>query len=233
MYGSEYGITELAHCNAYIHVEVYAHFLSRKGDSPMAKETIIASDMILGSQVTAATIRFRDALFKHNGEISQDVMEQILETRDCGMIMYEALRRQAEEITKQVVRRVDKVDRTMDPFEMLDIFRQNGFTMLVNDEVAASMPRGSGEDAVIIRFCKAEEFTTCDGLEEQHGHWSVPADPYSLMGLAMADLTFVDKYQPLTHWRGLNGRWCYLEYSCCRGFRQLNVGIDRRNSGNF
>ena len=94
----------------------------------------------------------------------------------------------------------------------------------VNDEVAETMPRGEGEEAVVC-FFKLDRFISDDKLEEKYELRGLkPADPYSLAAVNAADPSFADEHPNGTHWKDAQGEWCYVAFDRWRDERHVYVG---------
>jgi hypothetical protein len=127
----------------------------------------------------------------------------------------------------QIVRRV-KVNRDRTPQETLDATGRKQYT---DSGVVQNMPRGEGKEAEVILF-KPEPweytrpgFMSDDDLEKCFERRSLkPADPYSVAAVNEDDPAFADEKPHGTHWKDVNGNWCFAAFRRWNDGRRLDVG---------
>ncbi len=183
-----------------------------------------ASDVkvMTDGQIENAVGQFRDALRKHRSEISSDVAQQVLGVENFGMIVFAPFRERAEMISKQVVRCVP-VNRTREPRKALEATGRN---LYVNDDVVATMPKGTGKEAEVVFFNLGRYVSDTDLDKEYELRGLVPADPYSLAAVNEADPTFAEKKPHGTHWKDADGKWCFATFDLWDDERDVIVDRD-------
>lgn len=121
-------------------------------------------------------------------------------------------------ITRRVV-----VNRARSPQEVLDT---TGRKQYMAKEVVAGMPRGEGEEVEVI-FFKVGRYISDGDLEKEYELCGLkPADPFSQAAVNEADPVFADEHPNVTHWKDVNGRWCYSAFFRWRGRRYVSVYRD-------
>lgn len=91
------------------------------------------------------------------------------------------------------------------------------------------MPRGEGEK-VDVYFFPLRRITSNDEIEKILKRYGlVAADPYSLAAVNKVYPAFAERYPNGTHWRGADGKWYYIAFSCWSGERY--VYVDRNAYG--
>jgi hypothetical protein len=187
--------------------------------------TMTASKLMTDGQIETAVNHLRDAMRKHRSEIGSDAAQQVLGTENLGMMMFSPFRERAEAVSKMIIRKVDKVDRTKLPCEVLAATGRNQY---VDRDVVNAMPHGSGEGAEVIFFktdlSAKDGYISDDDLEKEYAlRGLVPADPYSQAAVNQADPAFADKCPNGTHWKDKDGNWCYSAFHLWRDGRSVRV----------
>ena len=112
------------------------------------------------------------------------------------------------------------VDRTRSP---QDAIAATGRNQYVNEKVIAMMPRGDGNEVDVV-FFKLGRSVSDDDLEKEYKlRGLVPVDLYALAAVNEADPAFADEHPNITHWKDVDGRWCYTAFFRWRGVRRVNV----------
>ncbi len=124
----------------------------------MVSKTRTPSECISAGQIGQIQDRIGTAL-RMSG-LHNDQVQQVLQTKGRGDRMIEdmitVVRKFVEARASEIVRRV-KVDRTLQPKEMLDALGRKQYT---NKDVVNTMPRGEGEEVDVVFFKpEPEEYT--------------------------------------------------------------------------
>lgn len=141
----------------------------------MAKKTMTASNVkvMTDGQIEGAVKQFRDAMRKHQSEISSEAAQQVLGLPNLGMRLFAPFRELAEMGSDLIVRRVKVVNRERSPREVLEAI---GRTVHANDTVAQTMPRGNGEEVEVFFFRVGRFINDYDLEREYERRVLVPAD---------------------------------------------------------
>lgn len=111
-------------------------------------------------------------------------------------------------INSMIVRRV-KVNRSRSPAEMLNATNRKQY---LDRNVVKDIPKGKEDEPEIFFFKLGYEIND-DNLEKEYSLRGLkPADVYSLGAVNEADRAFSDDYPNGTHWKGIDGNWCYAAF---------------------
>jgi hypothetical protein len=181
---------------------------NRKEDDAMDK-TITPSKSLTDGQIDKAVALYRAMLEKHRAELGSEEAQQVLGQSEYVSDLLCVLRTRVEAISKMITRKVDKVDRTKKPQEVLDATKRKQYT---DNGVVKSMPHGTGDGAEVI-FFKLDRYISDADLEKEYAlRGLTAADPYSLAAVNEADPAFADKYPNGTHWQDADGKWCFAAF---------------------
>jgi hypothetical protein len=144
-----------------------------------------------------------------------------------------AVFRRFVEMMASMIVRVVCPDRTLTPNEML---KQTGRDLYVNNKVVACMPRGEGDKAEVI-FFKPEtwEYTkpgymSDEDLEKAYERRGLkPADPYSQAQANKDDPALADTRPNATHWKDMDGKWCFATFNGWIGERRVYCNRNDRD----
>ncbi|MFZ3031476.1 MAG: hypothetical protein WA082_00375 [Candidatus Moraniibacteriota bacterium] len=119
----------------------------------------------------------------------------------------------------QIIRRVT-VDRTRTPQAALVATKRQ---LCVDDNAVKTMPRGEGEEVIVVFFL-VSGFWTDPNLEKECAlRGLVPVDPYSLAAVNEDDPAFADDHPNVTHWQDAAGNWCYMAFGSFGNERRVSV----------
>lgn len=175
-------------------------------------------------QIIKATANFRAMLEKHAGEFSADAVQTVLGDPGLAGEMLAVLRRRVEAISNIIVRKVT-VNRTR---SAQDALKATGRVMYTDSAVVEAVPSGEGEEAEICLFkldlSKRGGWISDDDLEKEFDLRGLkPVDPFALAALNEADPAFADEKPNATHWKDVQGNWCYAIFDRWGGERSVGV----------
>ena len=111
-------------------------------------------------------------------------------------------------------------NRSHSPQRVLDTTGRKQYT---DESVVDVMPRGEDDEVEVI-FFKLSRYINNTELEKEYELRGLKAvDPFSLVAVNRANPTFADEHPNGTHWQDVNGKWCYVAFSCWHGERYLDV----------
>ncbi|MEK7604603.1 MAG: hypothetical protein AAB442_02305 [Patescibacteria group bacterium] len=143
--------------------------------------------------------------------LQSEPMQQVIEHQGEALIaeLVAAVRKRVEAISSMIVRHVAiNVERT--PQQVLDA---TGRKQYVNGDVVVTMPCGTTPEAD-VHFFKLDRCVSDDDLEKEYELRGLkPADPRSLAAVNEADPAFADEHPNSTHWKDVNGNWCYAAFN--------------------
>lgn len=181
-------------------------------------------------QVNKAVGLFRATLEKCQGQLKKDSAQKALGTKGLATAMVAVFLSYVERFSPGIIRIV-MVDRDQTPEQAI---AATGRRQYVTAEVVATMPKGAGK-AVTVIFFKPDRsaydvngIINDDNLAKQYElNGLIPADPFSLAAVNEADPAFADKHPNVTHWKDVNGEWCYAAFFRWRDER--GVDVNRRD----
>ena len=172
-------------------------------------KTITPSKSLTDGQIDKAVALYRAMLEKHRAELGSEEAQQVLGQSEYVNDLLCVLRTRVEAISKMITRKVDKVDRTKKPQEVLDATKRKQYT---DNGVVKSMPHGTGDGAEVV-FFKLDRYVSDADLEKEYAlRGLIATDPYSLAAVNEADPAFADKYPNGTHWQDADGKWCFAAF---------------------
>jgi hypothetical protein len=128
--------------------------------------------------------------------------------------------------TSQMITRHILVDRTLSPEQVLEATGREQYT---DRDLVKGMPRGSGKE-IDVYFFNIERWICGDDLEKEYEQRGlIPADPYALAAVNIADPAFADDHPNGTHWKDTAGKWCFAAFA--RWNRERGVSVDRYVDG--
>lgn len=188
----------------------------------MASKTRTPSKGITAGQIGQIQDRIGTALRKSG--FQADLVQQVLSTKGQGDLMIAEMAAVARKFVKtwekarnnEIVRRV-KVDRSLDPQEMLDDL--DGYQSTTDKCAVATIPQGRGEEVDIV-FFKPEpcEYTrpgcmSDDDLEKALERRGLTPDPRAQIVANKADPSLADECPNGTNWKDTKGKWYFLMFS--------------------
>ena len=177
-------------------------------------------------QIDRAVELFRAQLRKHAAELPSETVQQVFGQSELTREWFEVLRRRVETTGSLIIRWV-KVDRTRTPRQVLDATGREQYT---DREVVDSMPWGQGKEVEVVFFKLDRHVSDTDLKKEYTLLGLVPADPFSVAAVKVADPTFADTYPNGTHWQDAHGRWYFAAFRCWHDGERL-VNVNRNGSG--
>jgi len=179
-------------------------------------------------QVDDLANKLRDAARKHRGEISKDVMQQVLGTPNLSMQLYAVIRTLAEEISKQVVHIV-AVDRKRTPKAALDASGRKQYT---TKAVVDAMPHGTGNKVRLMYFKPDKSaykngWLSCDALDVEYEKRNLVPDPQAQIDDNAANLEFANEVPNACQWKDDDGNWYYATFGRWDGERNVSVFVCR------
>ncbi|MDZ4205628.1 MAG: hypothetical protein U1C12_00200 [Patescibacteria group bacterium] len=153
------------------------------------------------------------ALRKSN--FHSEPIQQVLETQGNPLVVewIAYLQKRVDAVSNLIIRHV-KVNHTRTPQQVLDA---TGRKQYVNVSVVKTMPKGEGEEADIYFFHLGRYVSDADLEKEYELRGLKPADPYSLAQVNTDDPAFADTHPNGTHWKSVNGHWCFASFGHWRG----------------
>lgn len=199
----------------------------------MAKTMTAPHQPMTDGQIENVVAKFRDALRKHRGEFSSEPVQLVLGVDNLGMELLTPFRSRVEAVSNLIIRRV-RINRVRTPQKALGATGRRQYT---DRSVVDAMPRGDGDEVEIGFFKPRQDAYDSNGLisdanleKEFAFHGFVPADPVSLSAVNEDDPAFADEHPNGTHWKDVDGRWCYAAFSRWGGGRSVSV---RRGSSDW
>ena len=145
-------------------------------------------------------------------------------------IVAEFVKQNPSELPKKtdetLLNRLVKVDRTRTPQAVLDATGRKQYT---DNDVVATMPRGTDEEVKIVFFKLGRYISDVDLDKEYESRGLKPADPYSLAAVNEDDPAFADEHPNATHWKDADGNWCHAAFRLWHVER--GVGVYRYGLG--
>ncbi len=190
-----------------------------------------APETMTDGQIENAVNKLRDAMRKHRAEISSDVAQQVLGVENLGMMMFTPFCERAEMVSNFIVRKVT-VNRSRTRQEALDATGRKQYT---DRKVVDSMPNAKADKVEVAFFkldlSKRNGYISDDDLEKEFNlRGFKPADPISVAAVNETDSAFADEHPNATHWKDVNGKWCYVAFSHLGGGGRC-VDIARSDDG--
>lgn len=170
----------------------------------LRKSDLGLSEGQIGETLERVVVELRGANFP------SDPIQQVLKTQGGEMAanFVADLQRRVKAVSGFITYTV-KVDRSRSP---QDALQATGRKLFVNDEVAATMPQGEG-DEVEITFFQVGHYISDDDLEKKlEGDCMEAIDPYTLAAFNTANPEFADTHPNCTHWKDADGKWCYAAF---------------------
>jgi len=174
----------------------------------------------------------RALLEKHGPEFEREAFQQALGAKGLATDLLAVVRRYVEVFAKMIVHLVT-VDRGRTPEQAI---AATGRKQYVTATVVAAMPKGTGANAKIIYWKPLPSdydengWISDDKLEELFAERHLtPVDPYSLAADNEADTAFADEHPNATHWKDVNGNWCYAAFNRW-GDDERRVDVERYDS---
>lgn len=113
---------------------------------------------------------------------------------------------------------------TENQIDIMQILKDTGRTMYVDEEVAKSAPMYTGT----LEFFKLGKYMTCQELADEYEKRGLV--PASILSLCQYDKTNRDdldkKKWVCSQWKDEKGEWCFLSVNRWRGERYVNVNRD-------
>lgn len=200
----------------------------------MAKTMTASQKPMTIGQVDNLVAKFRAALTKHRSEMTAQTAQQVLGVENLGTELYGVIRTHAEHLSTMFSRTVT-VDRTLTPQQALDATSRVQYT---DKHVVAAMPRGTGTTREAV-FCKLGRFVSGNNLEQaladhlraaglNPDEWEI-IDPFTLAKVNQDDPAFADTHPNGTHFKDVDGKWCFAAFDRWDGGR--SVIVDRYEGG--
>jgi hypothetical protein len=86
-----------------------------------------------------------------------------------------------------------------------------GKELLIVEDVVKNMPRGPGGETELQLFFTGTWLSDEELAAIFHAEVLRAADPFSVAALNEAEPNFYETYQNATHWKNVDGQWCYLD----------------------
>jgi len=182
--------------------------------------------------IDKAVENYRALLEKHSREFETDAVQTVLGQSEFADEQFAVFRRHVEVLSNFIVRCV-KVIRNRTSQEALDAA---GCRQYTDRKVVDAMPKGNGNnqsDDVEVVFFKPEpwEYTrpgymSDDDLEKCFDRRGLKsADLLSAAAVSEDDPTFADEHPYGTHWKDIDGNWCYVAFNHWHGGRRVSVNL--------
>ncbi len=130
-----------------------------------------------------------------------------------------------EKISNLVIRQV-VINRSRTLQQALNA---TGRKQYINKSVVATMPQGKGDEADVVFFNLGRYIRDADLDKEYELRGLKPVDPFTLATVNEADSAFADDHPNGTHWKDVNGKWCFFTFS--RWNDERIMGCDRYENG--
>ena len=196
----------------------------------MEHSMIASENTISDGQIETVVSRLRDALRKHRGEFPAAEIQLLLGTKNIGAKLLSPIRQIVDLKSTFIARLGVEVDRSLSPFLMLRStewsFTHDNFSD--SDALYETMPKGKGETADIYLF-KPQPGSELLLTDEYEMRGLIPADPYSLVAMNVAEPEFCLEHQNATIWENPEGDRCAVLVGKSRfgGTRILIYHTDR------
>lgn len=175
-------------------------------------------------QINKAVARYRALLEKYAKNFDAEAVQTVLGQSEFAEEQVALFRRRVEMVSNLIIRHV-KVNREIPPQEVL---AATGYTQYTNGDVVRDMLKGEGEEVEVI-FFKLDRYVSDDELEREYAlRGLVPADPYSLAAVNRDDPTLADAKPNCTHWKDIEGKWCFATFN--RWDDERNLRVYRRDA---
>lgn len=159
-------------------------------------------------QIDKAVANYRAMLEKHSPHFAASVVQQVLGSSELAKEQYELFRKHVEVRSSMIVRHAT-VNRSRSRQEAISATDRAEY---LNDEVVATMLQGTG-DSADVHFFKLDRYISDNDLEKEYALRGLkPADPYALAAVNEADQAFADEHPNCTHWKDVDGNWCYAAF---------------------
>lgn len=116
---------------------------------------------------------------------------------------------------------MEKIMTTKNQIDIIQILKDTGRTMYVNEEVAKSAPTYTGT----LEFFKVGKVTTCQELADEYEKRGLV--PASILSICQYDKTNRDdldeKKYVCSQWKDNEGKWCFLAVDQWRDERHVHV----------
>jgi hypothetical protein len=193
----------------------------------MASKTMTPSESISAGQIGQIQDRLGTALRQSGlpNASTQDVLKTKGEGDQMIAEMVGVVRKFVEAKASEVVRRV-KVNRTQTPMQAIDATGRNKY---VDEQVVATMPAGEGEEVDVVFFKpRPDEYTrpgfmSDDDLERALDRRGLKSDPRAQAKANEEDPAFADERPNGTHWKDVNGKWCFATFNRWLDRRRVHV----------
>ena len=177
-------------------------------------------------QIDKIVDNVRAGLRKRCNDFKSADVQQALKKGQLDKKIIQATETALEEAMIQVanntIKRTVKVDRSLTPQQVLDATKRRQYT---NSAVVVTMPSsGTGvEENVTVEFFQIGKNISDDKLAKTYKERGLVPDPYAQAAVNEADPAFADKYPNGTHWKDVNGNWCFAAFDRDVGERFVNV----------
>lgn len=193
-------------------------------------DTSMTPSQITDGQIEKFADQFRAALRKHRHEVSSAVAQQVLGTEKLGAELFRLVRKHAERISNEIVRRV-KVNRSQTSKQALDA---TGRREYVDDRVVAAIPRGEGDEVEVVFFKPDSEsykdgWISCADVDKEYEKRGLKPDPRALAKANEDDPTLADTHPNACQWKDKDGNWCYAAFN--RWLDERYVLVHRNDDG--
>lgn len=197
----------------------------------MAKKTMTPSNEMNDRQIEKLVGKVRDAAWKHRRDISKSAAQQALGVDNLGMRMFAVFRDIAQTMTGLVVR-VVKVNRAR---STLDALKACGRILYVNEQVAATAPRGTAKRQKLKYFvprpeCYVNGWLSPQKLEDEYKFHGLAVDLQAQTDDNAANPEFADGKPNACQWKDKDGNWCFATFYRWLDERRVDVS---RNDGDW
>lgn len=186
----------------------------------MANKTMSPSEGITAGQVGKLQELLGAALRKSG--LQNEPVQQVLQGAGKSLVteIMAVVQKYVDAVSNLITRTV-LVDRTRTPQEVLDATKLVQYT---DHKVVDSMPKGEGEMAEVV-FLKLGHYISDDNLDKELDSLGFKlADPYSLAAVNEADPAFAYEHPNGTHWKDVDGKWCFASFDRRGDERDVDVG---------
>jgi len=184
------------------------------------------SQNMTDGQIDKVTAKLRDALRKHQGELSSEPVQQVLGTDNLGMVLFTPFRELVEMVSSMFTLNVSGINRNQTPQGALDATGRKQYT---TQSVVDAMPRGEGENAE-LKFFELDYEPTTTELYTEYERRGLKADPFALSKHMEDDPAFADDRPVVCQWDcDKDGRASYVVFARWGGGRSVLVNrLDNR-----
>jgi hypothetical protein len=176
-------------------------------------------------QIDKAVANYRALLEKHSVEFDAKTVQMVLGQSELAGEQLSVFRRRVEMFSNLIVRTA-KVNRSRSQQEAIDA---TGRVQHTDCEVVDAMPKAEADEVELVFF--KPDFSNRNGrisdddLEKEFELLGLkPADPVSVASVNEADPAFADEKPHGTHWKDVNGDWCYATFRRWCVEREVFVG---------